>query len=63
MGEMFDFLRSNTWCDKHTFLWELTIPQIKIISSDFYHTESLATEEEKEKRYKEQQMISLIPEV
>ena len=34
---MIDFLRSNTWCSREEYLWELTVPQVQLSSIDFSH--------------------------
>ena len=42
---MIDFLRSNPWCSQEHYMWEMTIPQIKLASFDFSHIEHLEYEE------------------
>lgn len=46
---MIDFLRSNPWCSREEYMWELSVPQITLASSDFTHLEYLMTKEEMEK--------------
>jgi len=58
---MFDFLKVHTWCSRKEYLWEMTIPQIKIANADFCHNESLASDEEREKRYRDEHMFDSIP--
>lgn len=58
---MIDFLRANTWCSMNDYLWGMTIPQIKLASHDYSHVEYLASEEEKKKRQKDNDLIGRIP--
>lgn len=36
---MVDFLRSNTWCGKEEYMWEMTVGQVRLASVDFSHVE------------------------
>ena len=36
---MIDFLRSNTWCSREEYLWEMTVGQVRLSSFDFSHVE------------------------
>lgn len=36
---MIDFLRANTWCSREEYLWELTVAQVALASSDFSHVD------------------------
>lgn len=49
---MIDFLRANPWCSREEYMWEMTIPQIKLASIDFSHVEYLSenTKKNGEKR-------------
>jgi len=58
---MCDFLKANPWCSRNEYLWDMTIPQIKIASLDYSHTEYIASKEEKEKKEREKTIIGLIP--
>lgn len=36
-GQMIDFLRSNTWCSREEYMWEMTVGQVRLASFDFSH--------------------------
>lgn len=36
---MVDFLRSNPWCSREEYLWEMTVGQVRLASLDFSHVE------------------------
>lgn len=38
---MIDFLRSNTWCSRDEYLWEMTVGQVRLSSFDFSHVQYL----------------------
>ena len=38
---MVDFLRENTWCSPEQYKWQLTVPQVRLMSYDFTHIEYL----------------------
>lgn len=38
---MIDFLRSNTWCSRDEYLWEMTVGQVRLSSVDFSHVQYL----------------------
>ena len=38
---MIDFLRSNPWCSKEEYMWDMSVAQIKLASYDFSHVEYL----------------------
>lgn len=44
---MIDFLRANPWCSREEYMWEMTIPQIKLASIDFSHVEYLSDKQNK----------------
>lgn len=44
---MIDFLRANPWCSREEYMWEMTIPQIKLASIDFSHVEYLSDKKDK----------------
>lgn len=48
---MIDFLRANPYVSREEYLWKWTIPQIRLASFDFTHTEYLSDKQaEVEKR-------------
>lgn len=49
---MVDFLRQNPYVTREEYLWEWTIPQIRLASYDFTHVRYLS-DKEAEKRKKE----------
>ena len=53
---MIDFLRSNPWCSKEEYMWDMSVAQIKLASYDFSHVEYLndkaAKEAEDNKNFK-----------
>lgn len=54
---MIDFLRANPWCSREEYMWEMTIPQIKLASIDFSHVEYLS-EKTKSNRHKDDPVIN-----
>lgn len=38
---MIDFLRSNPWCSRDEYLWQMTVGQVRLASFDFSHVEYL----------------------
>ena len=44
---MIDFLRANPYVSKEEYLWEWTIPQVKLASLDYSHVEHLSEEQAK----------------
>lgn len=50
---MVDFLRQNPYVTREEYLWEWTIPQIRLASYDFTHVRYLSDKEaEKQKKEK-----------
>ena len=50
---MVDFLRNNPYVSREQYMWEWTIPQIRLASFDYTHVLYFSAEEAKErKRYK-----------
>lgn len=49
---MIDFLRANPWCSREEYMWEMTIPQIKLASIDFSHVEYLSENKSKKREGK-----------
>lgn len=58
---MCDFLKANPWCSRDEYLWGMTIPQVKLASIDFTHTEYLASDEQKEKKAAKARKLDAIP--
>ena len=46
---MVDFLRSNTWCSREEYLWEMTVGQVRLSSFDFSHIEYCNKNDKKKK--------------
>ena len=46
-GQMIDFLRANPYVSKEEYLWQWTIPQVKLASLDYSHVEHLSEEQAK----------------
>ena len=44
---MIDFLRANPYVSKEEYLWQWTIPQVKLASLDYSHVEHLSEEQAK----------------
>ena len=44
---MIDFLRANPYVSKEEYLWQWTIPQVKLASRDYSHVEYLTEEQAK----------------
>lgn len=49
---MTDFLRQNPFVSKEAYLWEWTIPQIKLSSFDYTHVLYLSEKEAKKRKAK-----------
>lgn len=49
---MTDFLRQNPFVSKEAYLWEWTIPQIKLSSFDYTHVLYLSEKEAKKRKTK-----------
>lgn len=49
---MIDFLRVNTWCSQEEYKWQMTVPQVRLASMDFTHTEYLSDKEKKDNKKK-----------
>lgn len=47
---MIDFLKANPYVTKEQYMWEWTVPQIKLASFDFTHIEYLSEKEAEEYR-------------
>lgn len=46
---MVDFLKQNPYVTREEYMWEWTIPQIRLASYDFTHVRYLTEEEAKKK--------------
>lgn len=46
---MVDFLRSNPWCSRDEYLWQMTVGQVRLASFDFSHVEYLPDKKRKGK--------------
>lgn len=51
-GQMVDFLKQNPFVTREEYMWEWTIPQIRLASYDFTHVKYLSEEETKNKKNK-----------
>lgn len=49
---MIDFLKNNPTVTKQEYLWEWTVPQVRLASYDFTHVKYLTEEEKKKKKAK-----------
>ena len=49
---MTDFLRQNPFVSKEAYLWEWTIPQMKLSSFDYTHVLYMSEEEAKKRKAK-----------
>lgn len=49
---MTDFLKANPYVTKEEYLWDWTVPQVKLSSFDFTHTVFLSEEEAKKSKAK-----------
>jgi len=49
---MIDFLRSNTWCSREEYMWQMSIGQVKLASMDFSHVEYKKDKKNKPKKRK-----------
>lgn len=54
---MIDFLKNNPTVTREQYLWEWTVPQIKLASYDFTHIKYLS-EKEKEKEKKKTKVMN-----
>lgn len=52
IGVMVDFLKANPFVSMESYKWELSVPMIKIMSSDNTHIHYLSEKEEKMKNAK-----------
>lgn len=62
IGYMMDFMKENPSVTKEAYMWEWTIPQIKIASSDKTHVRYLTEKESearKAKRYSSENISEL----
>ena len=46
---MADVLKANPYITREEYMWEWTIPQIRLISFDFTHVKYLTEEEQEDK--------------
>lgn len=49
---MIDFLKNNPTVTREQYLWEWTVPQIKLASYDFTHIKYLSEKEKEKKKTK-----------
>lgn len=49
---MVDFLKQNPYVTREEYVWEWTIPQIRLAAYDFTHVKYLSEEEAKMKKAK-----------
>ena len=49
---MIDFLRANPYVSKEEYLWQWTIPQVKLASLDYSHVKNLPEAQAKAKKKK-----------
>lgn len=49
---MVDFLKANPYVTREEYMWEWSIPQVKLASYDFTHVRYLSEEEAKMKNAK-----------
>lgn len=47
---MVDFLRSNPWCSRDEYLWQMTVGQVRLSSFDFSHVEYGKSKDKKKKK-------------
>lgn len=47
---MVDFLRANPYVTREEYMWEWTIPQIRLASYDFTHVKYLSEKEMKNRK-------------
>lgn len=50
---MVDFLKANPYVTREEYMWEWSVPQIKLASFDFTHVKYLSDEEAEMKNAKE----------
>lgn len=50
---MVDFLKQNPYVTREEYMWEWTIPQIRLASYDFTHVRYLSEEEAESKKKNE----------
>lgn len=56
---MIDFLKTNPYVTREEYLWQWTIPQVRLASCDFTHVKYYS-DEEAEKRKTRKQAINTI---
>lgn len=49
---MIDFLKANPYVTKEEYMWEWTIPQIRLATFDYTHVKYLSEKERKAKKKK-----------
>lgn len=49
---MADFLKQNPYVTREEYMWEWTIPQIRLVSFDYTHVNYLSEDEVKDKKKK-----------
>ena len=49
-GQMVDFLKNNPYVSREQYMWEWTIPQIRLASYDYTHIKYLSEKEAGKKR-------------
>jgi len=49
---MVDFLKNNPYVSREQYIWEWTIPQIRLASYDYTHVNYLSEKEAKSKKAK-----------
>ncbi len=49
---MIDFLKNNPSVTKQEYMWEWTVPQVKLASYDFTHVRYLSEKEKERKKVK-----------
>lgn len=47
---MVDFLKANPYVTREEYMWEWSVPQIKLASFDFTHVKYLSEDEAKNKK-------------
>jgi hypothetical protein len=54
---MIDFLRSNPFVTKEQFMWEWTVPQIKIASYDYTHVVYLSEKQAQKRKIESKTVV------
>lgn len=49
---MTDFLKANPYVSREEYMWEWTVPQVRLSSFDFTHTVYMRNDGDKERRRK-----------